>query len=127
LSYKDKFADDLNDFDYGSDDEDTVDHDDDDERGPKTLQMIAEARDIRQIVQTSGWLDAPSDGLPEVDKDHLMLDFKPRIGFLALWSVPHVQTIYRCPQRQFTLSVDKMQLTRFSTASWPSTRFQTTV
>ncbi|KAJ6562188.1 hypothetical protein B0H19DRAFT_942776, partial [Mycena capillaripes] len=91
LSYKDKFADDLNDFDYGSDDEDLIDHDDDDERGPKTLRMIVEARDIRQIMETSGWLDAPSDGLPVVDKDHLMLDFKPRVEWASLVKIQRME------------------------------------
>ncbi|KAJ7844243.1 hypothetical protein B0H14DRAFT_3455688 [Mycena olivaceomarginata] len=38
LSHKDKFAEDLNDFDYGSDDEDLVDNDEDTEKGKRTLR-----------------------------------------------------------------------------------------
>ncbi|KAJ7183737.1 hypothetical protein C8R46DRAFT_853345, partial [Mycena filopes] len=57
MSYKDKFADDLNDFDYGSDDDSIVNGDDDVPKGRRTLQFIAEAKDMRNIMQTSGWLD----------------------------------------------------------------------
>jgi hypothetical protein len=79
LPHKDKFADDLNDFDYGSDDENTQDADECIEPGPKTLQLLALAKDMKHIMQAKGWLDACLDGIPHVDKDHLMLEFKPRI------------------------------------------------
>ncbi|KAJ7270165.1 hypothetical protein B0H12DRAFT_959400, partial [Mycena haematopus] len=69
LSYKDKFAEDLNDFDYGSDDDGVNDIDDDVEKGPRTLRMLAEAKDISNIMQTSGWLNISINGLPEVDTD----------------------------------------------------------
>ncbi|KAJ7763832.1 hypothetical protein B0H16DRAFT_1311067 [Mycena metata] len=73
LSHKDKFAEDLNDFDYGSDDEDLVDNDENIEKGKRTLRMIAEAKDIRRIMETSGWLDPCMGGLPVVEKDELMI------------------------------------------------------
>jgi hypothetical protein len=46
LSYKDKFADDLNNFDYSSDDEDLLEYDEDAPQGPRTLHMIAEAKEM---------------------------------------------------------------------------------
>ncbi|KAJ7734607.1 hypothetical protein B0H16DRAFT_1327430 [Mycena metata] len=61
LPFKDKFADDLNDFDYGSDDGMDADFDEE-QKGPRTLKMIAEAKEIRNIMQTSGWLDPLPDG-----------------------------------------------------------------
>ncbi|KAJ6574056.1 hypothetical protein B0H19DRAFT_933701, partial [Mycena capillaripes] len=84
LSHKDKFADDLNDFDYGSDDEDIQDNDDDVEKGPKTLRILAEARDIRNIMQTSGWLDPCIGGLPYFDSDRLMPSFRPRMEWVNI-------------------------------------------
>ncbi|KAJ7155809.1 hypothetical protein C8R46DRAFT_1295856, partial [Mycena filopes] len=69
MGYKDKFADDLNDFDYGSDDDGLEDIDEDVQKGPRTLKMIAEAKDIRNIMQTSGWLEPSVNGLNRVDTD----------------------------------------------------------
>ncbi|KAJ7152410.1 hypothetical protein C8R46DRAFT_913244, partial [Mycena filopes] len=57
LGYKDKFADDLNEFDYGSDDGDADDGDEFEERGRRTARMMAEALDMKRIMETSGWLD----------------------------------------------------------------------
>ncbi|KAJ7452796.1 hypothetical protein FB451DRAFT_992578, partial [Mycena latifolia] len=84
MSYKDKFADDLNDFDYGSDDDEMVDADDDTEKGPKTLKLLAEAKSIRNIMQTNGWLDACKDGLPRARLDRLMPPFKPRAEWASI-------------------------------------------
>jgi hypothetical protein len=85
LSYKDKFADDLNDFDYGSDDDDLFEGDDEDlQRGPRTRRMIAEAKEMRQIMQTNGWLDTCNGNLPAVDTDQLMVPFRPRIEWVSL-------------------------------------------
>ncbi|KAJ7109036.1 hypothetical protein C8R43DRAFT_846393, partial [Mycena crocata] len=67
VSYKDKFADDVNDFDYGSDDENMPDDVDDGPKGRRTLQMIRESKDIRNIMETSGWLDAAEGQLTHVD------------------------------------------------------------
>ncbi|KAJ7461247.1 hypothetical protein FB451DRAFT_987086, partial [Mycena latifolia] len=58
MSYKDKFADDLNECDYGSDD----DHIDDegDESGPmgdKTLKLLAEGKMMKEIMEVTGWLE----------------------------------------------------------------------
>ncbi|KAJ6545639.1 hypothetical protein B0H19DRAFT_955240, partial [Mycena capillaripes] len=84
LSYKDKFAKDLNEFDYGSDDDDLEDNDEETEKGPRTLRLLAEANDMRHIMQTSGWLDSCPDGLLEVDKDQLMPPFKPRMEWISI-------------------------------------------
>jgi hypothetical protein len=53
MGYKDKFATDLNEFDYGSDDDD-MEHDlSDDMKGARTLKMMAEWQEIRQIMGSS--------------------------------------------------------------------------
>ncbi|KAJ7028484.1 hypothetical protein C8F04DRAFT_963937 [Mycena alexandri] len=84
LSYKDKFADDLNEFDYGSDDDNLEDNDNDVEKGPRTLRMLAEAKDMRNIMQTSGWLNPSVNGLPDVDMDQIMPPLKPRMEWISI-------------------------------------------
>ncbi|KAJ7077794.1 hypothetical protein C8R44DRAFT_554144, partial [Mycena epipterygia] len=86
MSYKDKFADDLNDFDYGSDDGDLEDVDDDcdEDKGPRTLKLLAEAKDLRSIMETSGWLDKPVNGLPYVDTDRFMAPTKSRAEWTSI-------------------------------------------
>ncbi|KAJ7696309.1 hypothetical protein B0H17DRAFT_1269486 [Mycena rosella] len=58
MTYTDKFADDLNEVDYGSDPDnnDNEDGDHDGPIGPKTRQLEAEGRMMREILETSGWL-----------------------------------------------------------------------
>jgi hypothetical protein len=83
LSHKDKFAEDLNDFDYGSDDG-MQDNDGDVEKGSRMLQMLAEARDIGNIMQSSGWLNTSVGGLPDVYKERLMPSFRPRMEWINI-------------------------------------------
>ncbi|KAJ7187206.1 hypothetical protein C8R46DRAFT_879409 [Mycena filopes] len=77
MSYKDKFAGDLNEMDYGSDDESLHDYDDDAPKGRRTLQLMEEAKDMKNIMQSSGWLDRSVDGVQVVDTDALMLPARP--------------------------------------------------
>ncbi|KAJ7114873.1 hypothetical protein C8R44DRAFT_562701, partial [Mycena epipterygia] len=69
MDYKDKFAEDLNDFDYGSDDDNLPGEDDENEMGPKTRRLLSDVKEMRNIMQTSGWLDACNGGLPGIDTD----------------------------------------------------------
>ncbi|KAJ6520773.1 hypothetical protein DFH09DRAFT_1048253, partial [Mycena vulgaris] len=79
LTFKDKFADDLNEIDYGSDDDEMGDQDEDSvQKGPKTLKLLAEAKILTEIMETSGWLDSCPDKLPVVEMDRLMPPYKPR-------------------------------------------------
>ncbi|KAJ7022896.1 hypothetical protein C8F04DRAFT_1194054 [Mycena alexandri] len=84
MPYKDKFADDLNDFDYGSDDDEMDGDFDDEQKGPRTLKMIAEAKEIRNIMEASGWLDAPVDGVGEIDLDRVLPELKSRMEWINI-------------------------------------------
>ncbi|KAJ7448098.1 hypothetical protein FB451DRAFT_1053975, partial [Mycena latifolia] len=79
MTFKDKFADDLNDFDYGSDEEEAENAEDDDcEKGPKTLKLLGEAKVMREIMETSGWLNTCTDYVPSKEADIFMAPYKPR-------------------------------------------------
>ncbi|KAJ7168834.1 hypothetical protein C8R46DRAFT_897652 [Mycena filopes] len=84
MPLKDKFSEDLNDFDYGSDDDALEDRDEDSPKGRRTMQLLAEAKDMRNIMQASGWLDRSTDGLPSMDADFLMVDEKPRLEWVNI-------------------------------------------
>ncbi|KAJ7658988.1 hypothetical protein B0H17DRAFT_1145403 [Mycena rosella] len=58
MTSTDKFTDDLNKVDYGSDpdNDDNEDGDHDGPKGPKTRQLEAESKTMREILETSGWL-----------------------------------------------------------------------
>ncbi|KAJ7758179.1 hypothetical protein DFH07DRAFT_958524 [Mycena maculata] len=79
MGFKDKFKEDLNEFDYGSDDDEIDEIDEDDQKGPRTVQYLAEAKSMREIMQTSGWLDAlPGGDLSIVDVDRVLPPYKLR-------------------------------------------------
>ncbi|KAJ7121783.1 hypothetical protein C8R43DRAFT_1241439 [Mycena crocata] len=84
VSYKDKFADDVNDFDYGSDDENMPDDVDDGPKGRRTLQMIRESKDIRNIMETSGWLDAAEGQLTHVDSEPVQVPSRSRAEWVNI-------------------------------------------
>ncbi|KAJ6548903.1 hypothetical protein B0H19DRAFT_952479, partial [Mycena capillaripes] len=84
MGHKDKFAEDLNDFDYGSDDEDMERDHEDDIKGPRTLRMLAEAIQIKNIMETSGWLDAAPDGYSMVDLDPVMPPARTRMEWVNI-------------------------------------------
>ncbi|KAJ7089425.1 hypothetical protein C8R44DRAFT_560449, partial [Mycena epipterygia] len=81
MGVKDDFAADLNEFDYGSDDEEMDEEITDEEKGPRTLKMQAQAKEMIRILQNCGWLmnvgDQSENQTPQC-ADTLLPPFKRR-------------------------------------------------
>ncbi|KAJ7085288.1 hypothetical protein C8R44DRAFT_752888 [Mycena epipterygia] len=80
MGVKDDFAADLNEFDYGSDDEEMAADITDEQKGPRTLKLLAQAKEMKSILQNCGWLadtEHAEDVLPD-DIDVLLPPFKRR-------------------------------------------------
>ncbi|KAJ7171048.1 hypothetical protein C8R46DRAFT_895502, partial [Mycena filopes] len=79
----DEFKGDLTDCEYESDEGDDF-PDEDVRKGPRTLRMAAEAKQIQNIVRESGWLDEPVDRLPFYDGTRIVPAPKSRMDWIKL-------------------------------------------
>jgi hypothetical protein len=76
LGHFDDMKDDLDNSDYGLEEDDFSDEDE--EKGPKTARLLKEAGEMEGILSECGWLRESIDGLPYVDTDRLLSHHKPR-------------------------------------------------
>ncbi|KAJ7801806.1 hypothetical protein B0H14DRAFT_2386111 [Mycena olivaceomarginata] len=75
----DDMKDDLDNSDYGLDENDLSD--DDEEKGPKTGRLLKEAGEMDGILSECGWLRDCIDGLPYVDTDRILPQHKSRTAW----------------------------------------------
>ncbi len=85
MGYKDEFADDLNEFDYGSDDDEMHLYENDDRmKGDRTLRILKDALTMKNVMQSAGWLHSPPGEHINLDVDVIMPPARPRIEWIHL-------------------------------------------
>ncbi|KAJ7637965.1 hypothetical protein DFH06DRAFT_1002041, partial [Mycena polygramma] len=78
-----EFAEDLSELDYDSEDHD-CDGQEDEQKGSRTLRILGEQREMRRIMQSSGWLNACLDSVPQINTDRYIPPQRSRMDWSKL-------------------------------------------
>lgn len=78
LGDRDRMKDDAMAANHGMEEDEEFESDADDYVGPRSQHFFDEARGIRKILRSSGWLNKECSNLPQVNTDRLLAPYKTR-------------------------------------------------